>query len=162
MRVLALLLPVLACLGPPALGQEPDAGWRCAVLGDSLAVGAALHAPGCEGRARVGIASVEFARSYAATPVRADAVLISLSANDGGRTDTLDHLATVRAAVVAHSVTWVLPARGEAARQAIRAIARALGDRTIETRAVTGGDGLHLTAQAYWAVAQIAVGAASR
>ena len=48
------------------------------------------------------------------------------------------------------------------ARRAILAIAHALGDRLIETRAVTGGDGLHLTAQAYWAVAQIAVGAAAR
>lgn len=158
----SFLAVLLALLAQPAVGQEWGGGRRCAVLGDSLAVGAARHAPGCEVRARVGIGSAEFARTYAATPVRADAALISLGANDGGRADTLDHLAAVRAAVVARSVTWVLPARGEGARRAILAIALGLGDRIIETRAVTGGDGLHLTAQAYWAVAQIAVGAAAR
>ncbi|MHB0664177.1 hypothetical protein [Roseomonas mucosa] len=158
----SFLAVLLALFAQPAVGQEGGSGRRCTVLGDSLAVGAARHALGCEVRARVGIGSAEFARTYAATPVRADAVLISLGANDGGRANTLDHLATVRAAVVARSVTWVLPARGEGARRAILAIARGLGDRIIETRAVTGGDGLHLTAQAYWAVAQIPVGAAAR
>ncbi|BFL66222.1 hypothetical protein [Roseomonas mucosa] len=126
----SFLAVLFALLAQPAVGQEGGSGRRCAVLGDSLAVGAARHAPGCEVRARVGIGSAEFARTYAVAPVRADAVLISLGANDGGRADTLDHLATVRAAVVA--------------------------------RSVTGGDGLHLTARAYWAVAQIAVGAAAR
>ena len=158
----SFLAVLFALLAQPAVGQEGGSGHRCAVLGDSLAVGAARHAPDCEVRARVGIGSAEFARTYAVAPVRADAVLISLGANDGGRADTLDHLATVRAAVVARSVTWILPARGDGARRAILAIARGLGDRIIETRAVTGGDGLHLTAQAYWAVAQIPVGAAAR
>ncbi|MDT8362795.1 hypothetical protein RQ765_21005, partial [Roseomonas mucosa] len=93
-----------------------EIGRSCAVLGDSLAVGAARHAPGCEVRARVGIGSAEFARTYATVPVRADAVLISLGANDGARSDTVEQLATVHAAVIARRVTWVLPARGEAAR----------------------------------------------
>lgn len=158
----SLLSALFVLLAQHAFGQEEGSSRRCAVLGDSLAVGAARHAPGCEVRARVGIGSAEFARTYAATPVRADAVLISLGANDGGRADTLDHLVAVRAAVVARSVTWILPARGDGARRAILAIAGGLGDRIIETRAVTGGDGLHLTAQAYWAVAQIAIGAAAR
>ena len=59
---LIVLAVLLALIAQPAVGQEGGSGRRCGVLGDSLAVGAARHAPGCEMRARIGIGSADITR----------------------------------------------------------------------------------------------------
>ena len=57
--------------------------------------------------------------------------------------------------ITATHVFWILPARPEITRGIIRDVARAFGDRLIETRGFTGRDGLHLAPQTYRTIASV-------
>ena len=134
------------------------AGVPCAVIGDSLAVGIGAWAPACAVAAKVGIRSSSFARAHP-EPVEAEVVVISLGANDSAADQTLSSLAAVRTTVRARQVWWILPSKPAASRRVIAAIAGALGDHSVDTGAVVGSDGLHLTGEGYRAIAVLTLGA---
>jgi len=88
--------------------------------------------------------------------VDADTVLINLGADDGiPDRGTAENLVRLRSGTRARRVYWILPARPDATRRLIAAIAHTCGDRLIETRGFTGADGLHLSGQAYRAIAEV-------
>ena len=127
----------------------------CAILGDSLAAGVAVYRRDCASDTKVGITSARYAASHMMS-VDADTVLISLGANDGiPDRDTAENLVRLRSGTRGRRVYWILPARPDATRRLIAAIAHTCGDRLIETRGFTGADGLHLSGQAYRSIAEV-------
>lgn len=126
----------------------------CTIAGDSLAVGVGTFTPQCEVLARVGIGSSEYLRVYA-QPISSDRVVISLGANDDPNASTRENLSVLRSRITARQVFWLLPGRSERAREAIYSVARSHGDHLIDTEPAVGLDRLHLSGQAYQAVAQL-------
>ena len=127
----------------------------CLILGDSLAAGVAMARPDCKADTKVGISSAAYVGGHliAATT---DVALLSLGVNDHEATlASAEHLIQLREGLTARRIYWVLPARPEMIREMIEQIARAYGDRLIETKGSTGPDGLHLTSSAYRAVARV-------
>ena len=79
-----------------------------------------------------------------------------LGVNDGvPERHTAENLVRLRLGTRARRVYWILPARPDATRRLIAAIAHTCGDRLIETRGFTGADGLHLSGQAYRSIAEV-------
>jgi lysophospholipase L1-like esterase len=127
----------------------------CAILGDSLAAGVALYRHDCVADTKMGITSSVYAAAHTMR-VNADTVLISLGVNDGiADRQTAANLVRLRVGVHARRVYWILPARPEATRRLIRAIAQICSDRLIETKGYTGADGLHLSGQAYREIGEV-------
>ena len=126
----------------------------CVIAGDSLAIGVAFDAPQCEALARVGIGSRKYLHAYA-QPISSQRVMISLGANDGPHAETLENLMLLRGRITAREVFWLLPGRSDQARGAIHAVARAFGDRLIDTQPAVGPDRLHLSGRAYQALVQL-------
>ena len=153
-RVAALVLAATT-MASPSFAAGPQQPRQCLVLGDSLAQGVSIYAPQCEARTRVGINSQAFANLYSNAGV-AEFALISLGANDKPGLATIQNLAAVRVAIDSRHVTWIMPARPDSARAAISMVATAFGDQRVDTRAVVGGDGLHLSVDGYRAIAIIA------
>jgi len=129
---------------------------HCTIVGDSLAVGVAAVAPYCDSRALPGIGSGDFLRRYAWS-ISGGQVLISLGANDGPNATTVQNLTLLRGRIAARQVFWLLPGQSPRARGAISAVARAFGDRMIDTTRVVGPDGIHLPRVAYQAIAQLSL-----
>ena len=123
--------------------------------GDSLAAGVAALRPECLSDTKVGISTEAYLRTHTIA-VNAETVLISLGVNDGPPTvGTARRPQALRDGVAARRVFWILPARPPETRALIRAIADLRGDRLIETKSFTAGDGLHLTSHAYRAISLI-------
>jgi len=92
----------------------------CAILGDSLAAGVALHRHDCIANTKTGITSSVNAAGNT-MKINADTVLISLGINDGiADHQTAANLGRLRVGVHAQRVYWILPARPEATRRLIR------------------------------------------
>ena len=108
----------------------------CTILGDSLAAGVAVYRRDCAADTKVGITSARYTASHMIS-VDADTVLISLGVNDGvPDRGTAENSVRLRTGTRARRVYWILPARPEATRRLIAAIAHTCGDRLIETRGV--------------------------
>lgn len=124
----------------------------CLVIGDSIAVGVGRALPECRTIARVGIGSGQFVHQLL-SPQDADTVVISLGVNDGPSPHTVPNLIRLREAVHGVRVYWLLPPHHDYAREAIRTVALAFGDRMIDCAPVAGPDGLHPTSAGYRAIA---------
>ncbi len=121
---------------------------HCLVMGDSLALGVGQYLPECRTEAQVGISSQRFVDELL-SPQAANLVVISLGVNDGPLAHTVANLRHVRETVHGKRVYWLLPAGHPQARATIRSVARAFGDRLIDTTPEVGADGLHPTDAGY-------------
>ncbi|KAA5612176.1 SGNH/GDSL hydrolase family protein [Rhodovastum atsumiense] len=142
----------------PAMPVAPAsaATGACLILGDSLAVGIAAAAPTCRSMVRIGIGSRRFLRQYLQSPQDSDTVVVSLGANDDR--GTREALSEIRQNLRARRVVWVLPSRPEAARAAIRSVAAANNDATVDTATVSlEPDRLHPTAGGYRKIVALAL-----
>ena len=128
---------------------------HCAILGDSLAAGVASFRPECRADTQVGISSGRYVAGHLMA-VTAETALISLGVNDGTPSiATVENLIRLRAGVRSRQVYWMLPARPDATRALISRLVGIFRDKAIETRGLTGQDGLHLPAAGYRAIAAV-------
>lgn len=105
------------------LGWATVASARDISVGDSIAKGTG-EALGAETHAVVGAGSCTIVGFF--PPGHFDHAVVSAGINDGGKC-----VAQVRAKVDADVVVWILPANINKGYAAVRAVARAFGDRTV-------------------------------
>lgn len=103
---------------------------NCVAIGDSIAVGLSWITH-CTQLAQVGRTTAK--QAAIVTKLETGTAIISLGSNDPMNPNLLRDLRTVRAAVQASFVVWVVPYHRDAAT-AVRAVARAYGDGMIELR----------------------------
>ncbi len=120
---------------------------ECLVLGDSIAVGTALHRQECVALAIEGINSRAWNERFAQIQLRARAAVIALGTNDAVAVDSESHLRAVRERVQAQRVHWILPAQPAAARAVFR-LAVEHGDAIVLVRH-QGSDGIHPSRAGY-------------
>jgi hypothetical protein len=125
----------------------------CLVLGDSIAIGTATALPRCHTETVVGITSSAWVHRFGGHSSEAGFVVISLGANDGAATHTKQTIKSLRSTVRACRVVWLLPAYPAQAREAIRIVAAAYGDRMVDTAPYAPPGGLHPSGRGYAAVA---------
>ena len=125
----------------------------CAVVGDSLAVGVAVHVPQCARLARVGINTADFARVYRIPS--ATQVLISLGSNDRSVSESQlrEQLSNIRSTVTHGTVTWLISANVAQARRAVQVLAAHWGDRVIDAQPWVGADRVHPHHRGYGIIA---------
>lgn len=123
----------------------------CMLIGDSIAVGTAFVMPQCQSIAQKGISSSRFVAELL-KPVVSDTVIISLGSND--RQVDLVSLKTVRSAVTAKKVIWLIPYGHSDRRNAIIKLASEHGDGTIDIVPFTGADKVHPTQEGYKSIAR--------
>ena len=128
----------------------------CLIIGDSIAVGAAMYKQECRQLAKGGINSQQWNRKYQYEPLVADSVLISLGSNDHKWVKTKQELVKIRHEVKAKRVYWVLPegnlpAGGvniEDVRRMVLEVADRYGDHVIPILHISK-DGIHPTGKGY-------------
>jgi hypothetical protein len=121
---------------------------ECLIMGDSIAVGIAMHRPECRVEAVVGINSKMWNVKYGGKKHEARTAIISLSTNDHANIDTVKELTQLRSEIVADKVFWVMPARYNKAFDIVRTLARENGD-TFLISANLAPDGIHPTTKSY-------------
>ena len=118
---------------------------ECLFIGDSIALGARVHAPKCEAIAENGITSKRFNREY--SPVPAKSVIISLGSNDHRLIKTREEIEMLRSKVTG-KVYWILPAIKPDVQKIVKEVAL-LNNDTIITIPELQPDGVHPTARGY-------------
>jgi lysophospholipase L1-like esterase len=128
----------------------------CLIIGDSIAVGAAMHKPECRTLAKGGINSQQWNRKWQYEPLKATSVLISLGSNDHKWVKTKHELVKIRNEVKADRVYWVLPEGNLPAggvdindvRRMVLEVADDYGDHVIPIMHISR-DGIHPTGKGY-------------
>lgn len=118
---------------------------ECLFLGDSIAIGARVHAPRCEVIAENGVTSKRFNQVY--EPVPAKSVIISLGSNDHRQIKTREEIEMLRSKVTG-KVYWILPAIKPDVQKIVKEVALA-NDDIIITIPDLQRDGVHPTAKGY-------------
>lgn len=125
---------------------------ECLIVGDSIAVGVHQHRAQCEIRARVGITSTQWNKTFGNSILSAQHTIISLGSNDWLADKTLKEIAEIRAKITGR-VTWILPANGTARQTPVVTVAQMYGDRTLVITQTTK-DGVHPTGSEYRRLAE--------
>lgn len=112
---------------------------ECMAIGDSIAVGLSWVTH-CKQVAQVGRTTAK--QAAIVTKLKTGTAVISLGSNDPMNPNLVRDLRTVRAAVEASFVVWIVPYHRNAAT-AVRAVARAYGDGIIELRNYPSWDWVH-------------------
>lgn len=132
---------------------------ECMILGDSIAVGVAMHRPECEVYAKVGLSSVQFGTIYADKILEAKTVIISVGSNDHQYVPTNYELLKIRGRISADTVYWIMP-QGNAKeanvtitkiQAMVSKIANTMGDGVIHF--TLSPDGIHPTTKEYKRIA---------
>ena len=126
----------------------------CVFIGDSLAVGMAQHRPMCVNQAVVGRTTSQTVAHVRQVPANSQQVIISVGSNDRLDRSTplrvwIDKFSSLRTAVRAQIVVWILPNTSDLAREAIAIVAREHGDCVLDSHPTVGADGVHPTAAGY-------------
>ncbi|NDG33214.1 hypothetical protein EB118_24485, partial [bacterium] len=120
----------------------------CLILGDSIALGTHQFKQECRVKAKVGINSKNFNRSYPEQFV-SNTVVISLGSNDHPGVRTRHELEDLRKRISGSSkVYWILPAIKPDIQDIVRNIAEQYGDTVLP---ITGlqKDGVHPSRAGY-------------
>lgn len=125
---------------------------ECLIVGDSIAVGIAQHRAQCEVRARVGISSTQWNKTFGNSILPAKHTIISLGTNDWLADKTLKEIAEIRARISGR-VTWILPANSIERQTPVVTVAQMYGDRTLVITQ-TKKDGIHPTGSEYRRLAE--------
>lgn len=120
----------------------------CLILGDSIAVGVAQYRPECVVYAKSGINSKNWVNTNITKELSADSVIISLGSNDYKELKTLNELLTIRNAITAKRVYWILPAIKPEKQEIVNTVANKFGDTVIHIKALST-DGVHPTLTGY-------------
>ena len=131
----------------------------CLVMGDSIALGTAQHAPQCLALAKVGIGSSGWLQRYghylAQMPVL-DTVVISLGANDSDALRTERHLLEVRRLISAQKVIWIVPSDSSPVKSTVDMVVKKFGDQWVtRPEKFKTPDGIHMTAAGYKVMARL-------
>ena len=126
----------------------------CMVIGDSIAVGTAMHRPDCVSYSRGGWNSWQWNRDYLniASSRNYKTVIISLGANDHQGVKTEQELRKMRSTIQADRVFWISPGmeRKPIPQTAIEKIAREYGDVVLpRPKDHMSSDGIHPTGRGY-------------
>lgn len=126
----------------------------CMVIGDSIAVGTAMHRPECVSYSRGGWNSWQWNRDY--LPVASQrpykTVIVSLGANDHLHIRTEHELRKMRSTIKADKVFWISPGmeRKPTQQTAIERIASEYGDIVLpRPKDHMSPDGIHPTGKGY-------------
>jgi lysophospholipase L1-like esterase len=134
---------------------------ECLVMGDSIALGTAKHAPQCMALAKVGIGSGGWLQRYGqylAQMQQLDTVVISLGSNDADELKSVKSLLNVRGAISAKKVVWIAPSEKFLAKPSVSLVAKQFNDTLIaRPEKFRASDGVHLTSQGYKIIAQTAL-----
>lgn len=128
----------------------------CLILGDSIAVGVAMHKHECRSFAKGGINSQQWNRKYQYESLKAESVLISLGSNDHKWVKTKHELVKIRHDINAKRVYWVLPEGNLPAggvsiddiRRMVLEVADDYGDTVLPILSISK-DGIHPTGKGY-------------
>lgn len=123
----------------------------CMILGDSIAVGVAMHKPQCAVYAKVGITSHSWNKKYLKSISSSRVTLISLGSNDFNEGTTFDSILKLREAVSSEKVFWVIPAIKPNIQEIVDIVAARYEDEVIYIRSTS--DGVHPTAKEYKRIA---------
>ena len=118
---------------------------ECLFIGDSIALGARVHAPRCDAIAVNGITSRRFNQEY--SPISARTTIISLGSNDHRSIKTREEIETLRSKVTG-KVYWILPAIKPDVQKIVKEVALINSDSII-TIPELQPDGVHPTARGY-------------
>lgn len=126
----------------------------CMIIGDSIAVGTAMHRPDCVSYSRGGWNSWQWNRDYlpVASSKPAKTLIISLGANDHQGVKTEQELRKMRSTVKADRVFWISPGkeRKPVPQAAIEKIAQEYGDIILSRpEGHMSADGIHPTGRGY-------------
>jgi lysophospholipase L1-like esterase len=123
---------------------------ECLIVGDSIAVGTAVHKPECVTIAKVGITSRGWNSNFNVRELEAGAVVISLGSNDSNSAVTKVELSNLRQDFrFAKKVFWIVPAVDKPKIVAvIKEIAESYGDELVYIPNVSR-DGIHPTQRGY-------------
>jgi len=135
---------------------------ECMIIGDSIAVGVAMHRPECEVHAKVGLSSVQFGTTYADKILEAKTVIISVGSNDHQYVPTNYELLKIRGRISADRVYWIMPQGNakesnvpiERIQAMVSKIANTMGDGVIHF--TPSPDGIHPAAREYRRIAIVA------
>jgi len=127
---------------------------ECMIIGDSIAVGAAMYRPECVSYSRGGWNSWQWNKDYlsVASSKAAKTIIISLGANDHKGVKTEQELRKMREAVKGNRVFWIDPGkdRKPVPHDAIVRIAQEYGDVIISRpKDHMSADGIHPTGRGY-------------
>lgn len=135
---------------------------ECMIIGDSIAVGVAMHRPECEVYAKGGINTAQFGKIYADKILEAKTVIISVGSNDHQYVPTNYELLKIRGRISADRVYWIMP-QGNAKEAnvtiskiqgMVSKIANTMGDGVIHF--TPSSDGIHPAAREYRRIAIVA------
>jgi lysophospholipase L1-like esterase len=126
----------------------------CMIIGDSIAVGTAMHRSECVSYSRGGWNSWQWNKDYLAkaSEHQAKTVIISLGANDHKGVRTEQELRKMRSAIKADRVFWIDPGeqRKPVPHDAIVKIAKEYGDTILpRPEKHMSADGIHPTGKGY-------------
>jgi len=132
---------------------------ECMIIGDSIAVGVAMHRPECEVYAKGGINTAQFGKIYADKILEAKTIIISVGSNDHQYVPTNYELLKIRGRISADKVYWIMPYGNlkesnvpiERIQAMVSKIANTMGDGVIHF--TPSPDGIHPTTKEYKRIA---------
>lgn len=132
----------------------------CVLIGDSIAQGVAQYRPECQNQAVQGRTTAQTLLRVSQVPAGADHVMISVGSNDvrTGSSELRSQVQNLRAQLIPHCVTWLLPPAHQVARKIITQTAAEYGDRVIDVRpqVIPGQDPVHPGRPGYQRLASLA------
>lgn len=128
---------------------------ECLIIGDSIAVGTAMHKPECVTIAKVGITSHGWNDRFNVREIEAGVVVISLGSNDINPERTAIELSNLRRDIrLAKRVYWIVPAVDKPEIvEIVKNIARVYGDDLLTIPNVSR-DKIHPTKKGYKKLAE--------
>lgn len=121
----------LAGVGFLAWGWAFASNASCALVGDSIAHGAAVFAPHCQRATWPGLNSKRWIDRFGRVPVRVDTVVISMGTNEQ-QDPALQGLLALRARIQASRVMWIAPGPQYPSRNSVFAVTGQHGDLVYE------------------------------
>lgn len=142
----ALCLPIASAVAQPV---------SCLVIGDSIAYGAAMYAPGCLAAVKPGVTSEGWLKHWVDVP-KANKVLIALGTNDPTELRAYSALWKLRAGLKAETVYWIAPGQAAAGREAVFRVAKSFGDVVYEgPKSQIAADNIHFKKEGYRMIASL-------
>ena len=128
-----------------ALGCVSATHASCALVGDSIAHGAALFAPHCLRATWPGLNSKGWLDRFGRGPISADTVVISMGTNEQ-HDPALQGLLALRSRIQASRVMWIAPGPQYPSRNSVFLVAGQYGDLVFERPVEDlAKDGIHFT-----------------
>lgn len=127
---------------------------ECLILGDSIAQGISTVRKECVAYVKSGINSRSWNNRYIVKDLTADTVIISLGTNDSDASTTFKELLSLRQAVSAKKVMWVMPPIKPSVQDVVRIIAKNFNDTILEIPELSK-DKVHPTYTGYKQLAEM-------